>query len=221
MLCKALWALLSSICLPSSPTGLPGPPLLCSSHTSLLTIPLQARPTSGHLHILCSLPGMHLTWPWLTPSLPLGLCLSIIPSLATWCKIPTLPIPFPCSLFLWVMCRALISGNLFPLLKSKLQGAGERSCLFCSLLDPHCLSQGQAHGIQKRLAERMQKHTLVPAVPLNKRWSNTQKVQCNYICILGSPSLLSHLSLSCHSPRPLLFHIHFLAFFHSFPLFGT
>lgn len=134
VLYKALWALLCSTCLLSSPPGLPGPPLLCSSHTGLLTIPPQARPTPGHLHILCSLPGMHLTPPWLTPSLPLGLRLSIIPSLATWCKIPTLPIPFPCFLFLWVMCCALylfqVINVCFPHLNLSSRGQGSDLVFF-------------------------------------------------------------------------------------------
>lgn len=37
---------------------LPLAPLFCPNHTGPFIVPPQARPTPGHLHILCSLPGM-------------------------------------------------------------------------------------------------------------------------------------------------------------------
>lgn len=206
---KALWALASSNYLPSSPTG---PPPLCSSCTGLLTIPPQAHPTPGHLHILCPLPGKRWSCPWLVPSLPSGCCLSITPSSAACCKIPTLPVPFPCFLSLCnVLCTLLIiSFNVHfpPHLNLSSSGKGSDFVFFIHCWIPTAYTKhigSKNDWLQEREGTRLGEEAQTCARhPSDERWSNTWQVQFNYRRIPGLLSLLSHLSfMPLPPPCPL------------------
>lgn len=225
---------------PAHPTHLASLGLPCSAPaSSSLFLPRHVLPqdicTSSALCLECSFPRPALGS--LLYLLQLFACLSSPPQPPppkSYC-LSAPDTSYPASwlhFFLCVIDRALIiyCNVCFPHLNAKFQGKGEGFLSFSFIAgSPLSKSEPKHMGSENDLRSECQGGRTpgepfgsAAASPLGPHWCDPQNAQAPFRHDASQARpLRSPVSLSCLSPLPLLFHIHFLSLFHSFPLFGA